>query len=237
MKRLLDEAATPLEERAASLLREVGPLEESDIARARVRRALERRPVRSRATGLGRLVGVIVFGAGAAAAAVWGGASLLSSSPAPNAPVEATTGDAGAKPRATGQRVGAPIAPQAVQEPELPKSKPSLPGRRSSEESARASSQQTAGRGAAQSSASDAVLVQQAMDALRNDGDADRATQLLEKYRKKGQNQALSEEALALSIEAALVKDPSRAKRLALQYLETYPRGRFKQLAERAAGH
>jgi hypothetical protein len=74
------------------------------------------------------------------------------------------------------------------------------------------------------------------MEALRRDGDADRATQLLEKYRKKGQNQALSEEALALSIEAALVKDPARAKRLAEQYRRTYPSGRFKQVAERAAG-
>ena len=99
---------------------------------------------------------------------------------------------------------------------------------------------QSAARGAAAQSgpqsASDAVLVQQAIEALRNDGDADRATQLLEKYRKKGQNQALSEEALALSIEAALVNDPPRAKRLAQQYLRTYPSGRFKQLAERAAG-
>ena len=78
MKRLLDEPTSPLEEHAASLLREVGPLEPSDIARARVRRALERRPVRSRAGGFRRLAVVIFLGAGASAAAVWGGAQSSS---------------------------------------------------------------------------------------------------------------------------------------------------------------
>jgi hypothetical protein len=145
------------------------------------------------------------------------------------------------KPSAPKQSAVVPSLPAApAREAPLPsastQSAVTLPTEPSSVSDAR-QSKPIVGRGTAPSSASDALLVQQAIEALRNDGDAERATQLLEKYRKKGQNQALSEEALALSIEAALVNDPARAKRLAEQYLRTYPRGRFKQLAERAAGH
>ncbi len=252
MKRLLEEATSPLEEQAASLLREVGPLEPSDIARARVRRAIERRPTRVRANGLRRLALALCLVAGASAAAVWGGDRLLpmfGSSPeevgAPQA--SESSGPARGHRAATEVTEAAPLAvPQgpaqkdpAVEVPavESPVQSPTGAQQGFRPEAKRPTEPTSAAsRGAVSQSASDAVLVQQALEALRNDGDAARATQLLEKYRKKGQNQALSEEALALSIEAAQVNDPARAKRLAQEYLRAYPSGRFKQLATRAAG-
>lgn len=82
--------------------------------------------------------------------------------------------------------------------------------------------------------ASEAQLVQQAVKALRNSGDAERAEQLLQEYRLKTTSGQLDEEALALSIEVALAQgDPSAANH-ARSYLARYPQGRFQELARRA---
>jgi len=82
---------------------------------------------------------------------------------------------------------------------------------------------------------SDSVLVHRAVQALRNDGDAEKARELLERYRTQHPDGVLAEEALALAIEAAAAKQDPSARRLAREYLAKYPNGRFASAARRAA--
>lgn len=82
--------------------------------------------------------------------------------------------------------------------------------------------------------ASDAALVLRGLRALRQEGDPKEAARLLDEYRERVPNGALAEEALALSIEAALVRGDARAAQLAATYLSRYPNGRFREAAKRA---
>jgi len=65
------------------------------------------------------------------------------------------------------------------------------------------------------------------------DGDAARASRILDDYFRKFPRGALGEEALALSIEAASVRGDAKARTLAKRYLELYPKGNFRAKAER----
>lgn len=239
MKRLVDEPASPLEERAAQLVQSVGPLPESDALRERVRRNLDRpapgfrlrRPV---------LVFLGVLACSASAAAVWGGVRYFS-----RGPVELSPTEHGVRPPArAAEPTRATASPERrdstalVQEGTVSKdapadrapTHPAAPASPSSRSPHRTVAKQEATHTA---SASDTVLLQQAVEALRSKGDAARADELLEKYRTKGDGQ-LAEEALALSIEANLSQNPPKAQSLARSYLSKYPNGRFKSLAERA---
>jgi outer membrane protein assembly factor BamD (BamD/ComL family) len=89
--------------------------------------------------------------------------------------------------------------------------------------------------GAAVIELSDSVLVQNAVKELRHGGDAREASRLLERYRVQNPDGVLAEEALALSIEAAVAKRDPEAKLLARQYLSKYPNGRFAPAARRAS--
>lgn len=82
--------------------------------------------------------------------------------------------------------------------------------------------------------ASDAALVLRGLRALRQDGDPDEAARLLDEYRARLPEGALAEEALALSIEAALARGDANAVQLAETYLSRYPKGRFRDAARRA---
>lgn len=82
--------------------------------------------------------------------------------------------------------------------------------------------------------ASEAQLVQQGLEALRKHNDPKQAAVYLERYRNEQPDGTLSEEALALSVEAASVSGDSRAKGLAMEYLTRYPQGRFKEAARQA---
>jgi hypothetical protein len=73
-----------------------------------------------------------------------------------------------------------------------------------------------------------------AIRALRTDHDPVRAAGLLAEYMKMYPHGALAEEALALSIEAAAVRNDPGAASFAEQYLKKYPRGRFRRAAEQA---
>jgi hypothetical protein len=71
-----------------------------------------------------------------------------------------------------------------------------------------------------------------AIQALRNENDPARARLLLARYMKNNPRGALAEEALALSIEAAVKMHDPRAQALARAYLQAYPKGRHRKLAE-----
>ena len=72
------------------------------------------------------------------------------------------------------------------------------------------------------------------MRALRVDHDPVRARGLLAKYLENHPNGALAEEALALTIEAAVARHDGDAAALGARYLRRYPAGPFRALALRA---
>lgn len=80
----------------------------------------------------------------------------------------------------------------------------------------------------------DPSQVAEAVRALRKQGDAARAQQLLDQYLRSNPRGALVEDALALSIEAAAARKDPRAADYARRYLARYPNGRFRKVAERA---
>jgi hypothetical protein len=82
--------------------------------------------------------------------------------------------------------------------------------------------------------AEDPSLVVDAIRALRTDHDSRRASKLLSAYLRTYPHGALSEEAVALSIEAAAAGKSPSASTFAAQYLREYPHGRFRRAAEQA---
>jgi hypothetical protein len=76
-----------------------------------------------------------------------------------------------------------------------------------------------------------ASLVLEAMQARRA-GDSARTLRLLTAYRTKYPDGALGEEALALSLEAAVLRGSEQADDLAQQYLARFPNGRYRQHVE-----
>jgi hypothetical protein len=76
--------------------------------------------------------------------------------------------------------------------------------------------------------------VVQAIQALRNDRDPSRAQTLLDDYLQTHPKGQLSEDALALSIEAASAKHDPRAADYARRYLSKFPHGRYRDVALRA---
>ncbi|MGC4063305.1 MAG: hypothetical protein QM784_01355 [Polyangiaceae bacterium] len=78
----------------------------------------------------------------------------------------------------------------------------------------------------------DPSLVAAAIRALRSDNEPARARSLLAQYLKSNPRGALAEEALALSIEAAVKMRDPQASSLARTYLRAYPKGRHRGLAE-----
>lgn len=81
--------------------------------------------------------------------------------------------------------------------------------------------------------AEDPSEVLEAIRALRKQGDAARAQVLLDQYLKTHPSGALTEDALVLSIEAALARHDPRASEYAKRYLNRFPNGRFRGLAQR----
>jgi hypothetical protein len=88
--------------------------------------------------------------------------------------------------------------------------------------------------GSARSLGKNERLVFEAMRALRQDGQPEKAARLLDEYLRRYPDGALAEEALTLSIEAASARNDPRARDLASRYLAKYPNGRFRSAAERA---
>jgi hypothetical protein len=80
----------------------------------------------------------------------------------------------------------------------------------------------------------EAALVLGALHSLRHDHDAHGALHQLDEYRARFPDGDLTEEALALMIEARAALDDREAGALAAQYVQRYPKGRFREAAERA---
>jgi outer membrane biosynthesis protein TonB len=80
----------------------------------------------------------------------------------------------------------------------------------------------------------EAELVLRALHLLRHDHDVTGALRLLDDYGARFPAGDLAEEALALAIEARAALDDAAARSLAEQYLERFPHGRFRALAEQA---
>jgi hypothetical protein len=82
----------------------------------------------------------------------------------------------------------------------------------------------------------DPAYVGGALRVLRTDHDPKRALRLLGTYLKAYPHGVLSEEALALSIEAATDLGSPSATTFAHRYLKEYPNGRFRDAAIQALG-
>jgi hypothetical protein len=178
------------------------------------------------------VVGVLLV-AGVTAAATFGhgwiarGLRTLRSA----APVEAMAAAPVYRPH---RRATEPAEPRGLDpseaEPEAaPGPAPTLPATRSAPGLAvRSHAARTEGR------SEDPSLVVDAIRALRTDHDPRRASTLLGQYLRTYPHGALSEEAVALSIEAAAASRSPSATTFAAQYLREYPHGRFRRTAEQA---
>lgn len=82
---------------------------------------------------------------------------------------------------------------------------------------------------------SDSGLVVQAMRALRRDANPALARGLCAAYLDRHPNGALAEEALALTVEAAVAHHDMDAPALGAHYLRSYPNGPFRGLARQAS--
>lgn len=80
----------------------------------------------------------------------------------------------------------------------------------------------------------EAGMLFDATRALRHEGNPQKARRILSEYHRHFPGGAMSEEALALSIEIAQKSGDPRAKQLAERYLQRYPSGHFRSRAERA---
>lgn len=200
------------------------------------------------------VVGFVTVAAGAAArlgAQAWHGSSTLRGSDASELPITAKPPVERAKAvRTQTARPTEARASETSNEVREPEPRPELqPARaqvgaaplrspaRSEAPEQRTRSHETARTAettAAPPTGSHAELVHSAMRALRRDGDPERAARLLDSYRGQDANGPLAEEALALRIEAALARGSDSARSCAQDYLERYPRGRYRAVALRA---
>jgi hypothetical protein len=228
MKRLRDEdaAAGDVEREAIDLLRAARPLDVSPLARARVRERLSREPA-ARMPWLLRPVVVVAFlvvGATVAGASL--GVKLLARRQAAETPAPAA-------PRAPVAVV--PPAPIIVEEPAADAPAPAdttpAPHARPARHVAKAAAPAAA---PAPTPTDDPTLVASALRALRREHDPARAGALVEEYLGKWPGGALTEEAMALAVEAAAARHDARAAEWAQRYLRRFPNGRFRDVVSRS---
>lgn len=232
MKRLLN--APPSADRSMARLRAalatVRPLDDRDDARRRVRARMRigRAPVDLR---LKLVVGLAIAGLAVAAIFIaWPRHHRPSHITAPVVPIAAPRSPVAAPPPTPASPQGPPgVAPA------IAPSRPPPPHR-----AAAPSIPHPAGRDPAANAREkhaeplETMVVIDAINALRRDRDPARAGMLLEFYLRRYPDGALSEEALALSIEAAVDRDDGSAAGTAESYLQRYPAGRYAPLARGA---
>jgi hypothetical protein len=204
------------------LIRAMGPTVESEERKHRVRRSLEASAGAARARW-GWPVGLALGLLGVGAAAAAGGAAvsrLLSHDESAEAAATPPSSPRRA-PISVPSAAPAPLpAEHETQAPESPT--PAPPPSPANGPASRAALPRL----------SDVARVHEAAKALRHDGDAERALQLLEQGPPV--SGPLAEEALALRIEASMARGNGRQAKLATAYLVKYPRGRYRGLANKA---
>jgi hypothetical protein len=237
MKRLLDEQDLQADdEQLADLLRSAAPFEVDPFRKRRILVRVERGPAapyRGWRFWLRPAAAVVLLISGSAAAAIghhfaapgtgFFGLSVARSATAtrperaPSAPRPAATAPESAEqnhvtPDPTpSAALGSAVAPNA----------------------ALASATRSPAR-ARPESAQDASNVVEAIQALRGGRDPARAQSLLDDYLKTHPHGALSGDALALSIEAASARNDPSAADYARRYLAAFPKGKYRDLANRA---
>jgi len=147
---------------------------------------------------------------------------LVSGSMAPTLPAGASAPD---------RRVGIE-APPVDPAPSEPTRAPALPGRAPVRERADV----RARRLTVETPLDDAALLVEATRALRVARDPGRARALARRYLERRPSGPLADEALAISIEAALDHHDPDAAALGARYLAQFPHGSFRGLAERTLG-
>jgi hypothetical protein len=176
------------------------------------------------------IVGAVLIGCGAFASAAlgpWRG-WVTRTYQRLVAPV-ASTGEPAARPRRIAEAHRAEAAPEtapstidsppppAVAAPLLAPPPPAAPAPRS--------------RRAAPAPSEDTAPVMEAMRALRIEGNPVRARALCARYLERHPNGTLAEEALAMTIRAAVAHHDADAGALSARYLRLYPEGAFRALA------
>ena len=210
MKRLRDEAPLhPVVARAQALLAQVEPVAKDPSRRARVRARLVHR---SRTRFLRPVVVGILLVGGAAMASTLAVKVYQRVSAPVETPKVIHSSESSASASASASSSASSFAPVRVMPPA--KAEPRKVAAGPTEE--------------------ESALMMQAVQALRRDHDAERAGALLDDYLRRFEHGALEEEALALAVEAAAARGDERAGELGERYLARYPKGRFRQAAERA---
>jgi hypothetical protein len=231
LKRLIDEELTPgsPEQVLADLVRAAPRLERTSfdkervLARVRIAAATPRRRVWAVAAAV-----LVLSVGGLAAAAVdrlWLSKPLAPPSSMPTSPPSAIAsfGPALAAPGSGTGSPDLPSADEALADP-VPAAVAPRPSTRLKHDGRVADSRHSNGE--------DPGPVLEAIHALRSRSDAPRASVLLADYLRAYPRSVLSEDALALSIEAALARhDPRSAAGFGRRYLEQFPNGRYKAFA------
>lgn len=222
MKRLNDSPAEDrLTSRAQVLIRAIGPTVESEERLRRVRRSLDT-PAGAAAPRWVWRAGLAVGALALSAAAAVGISALTSVEGAPQ-----TVGN-GAPPRLS-------PSPGAAASVATPSPLPVENAVEAAPSAAPAGSSTPTKAPASRVGVlpiSDVARVHEAAKALRHEGDAQRALQLLE--HGSPVTGPLAEEALALRIEASVASGNGRQAKLATAYLAQYPQGRYRELAQKA---
>jgi hypothetical protein len=217
MERLIEmgDAATPEQARLRDLVEASSNVEIPDASKQNVYAAVLARREGQRRTRFALLRPVVVFGvvlvaAGATAAATLGH-RWIQQRRRP-APVPAALAPTAPRARAEVPREVRAAAPIDVPATAPETHRPHAPRTRARSE--------------------DPSAVVDAIEALRKQHDPDRAAKLLAGYLAAHPKGAVTEEALALSIEAATMRHDPAASEFARRYLREYPSGRFRQTAQ-----
>jgi hypothetical protein len=221
MKRLCDlPAEDQLSWRAHALIRAMGATVHSEERLPRVRRLLDA-PARAAAPHWGWRVGPALGLLGVSAAAASGSSAVSSAlgigQTAADRAIQATSPSRAELPIPVAVPLPVERVVEAVRAPSS--ARPFAP------------TNAPASRTAAPP-LSDVARVHEAAKALRHDGNAERALQLLEHGAPV--SGPLAEEALALRIEASVARGNGRQANLATAYLAHYPQGRYRELARKA---
>lgn len=230
MKPLRDtrEFASESERRVAELLATLDPYKPNPARKQSLALKLAAAHERTGLRVLRPVVGFVVLFAGTAAAATLG--ERLWSEPAEQAPPQiiVARSTVPAKKPAPATRAPTPVTtPEKATAAVEPEGARKLVAAAKPPRAAAATKKQLARAG------EDPRPVVEALRALRKEQDPARAQALLNEYIRANPRGALSEEALALSIEAARTRNDPAAKSHARRYLARYPGGRHRPLAER----